>query len=65
MTANPYALRKLTLDGPTKWGKIHAALRYNYLCVRDYSDNALRKLLPSWLKSLDIIDRDARSLAAG
>ena len=64
MTANPYALGKLTLDGPMKWGKIHAAPRYNYLCVQDYSDNDLRKLLPSWHKSLDIVDRDARSLAA-
>ena len=64
MTANPYALGKLTSDGPTKWGKIHTAPRYNYLCVRDYSDNDLRKLLPSWHKSLDIVDRDARSLAA-
>ena len=54
MTTNPYALGKLTLDGPTKWGEIHAAPRYDYLCVHDYSDNNLRKLLPSWHESLDV-----------
>ena len=54
MTANPYALGKLTSNGLTKWGKIHAAPRYNYLRVRDYSDDDLHELLPFWHKSLDV-----------
>ena len=45
MTANPYALRKLKSDGPTKWGEIHAASRYDYAHVMEYSNDNLRKLL--------------------
>ena len=54
MTTNPYALGKLTLEGPTKWGEIHAAPRYDYYRTRDYSDNDLREILPSWHESLDV-----------
>ena len=54
MTANPYALGKLTLEGPMKWGEIHAAPRYNYHCTQDYSDNDLCEILPSWHESLDV-----------
>ena len=54
MTTNPYALGKLTSDGPTKWGEIHAAPRYNYSHVKGYSDDNLHELLPSWHESLDI-----------
>ena len=54
MTANPYVLGKLKLDGPTKWGEIHAAPRYNYSHVKEYSDNNLCELLPTWHESLNI-----------
>ena len=54
MTANPYALRKLKSDGPIKWGEIHAAPRYDYPRVREYSDNELHELLPTWHESLDV-----------
>ena len=54
MTANPYALGKLTSEGLTKWGEIHAAPRYDYHRTQDYSDNDLRKILPSWHESLDV-----------
>ena len=54
MTANPYALRKLKSDRPTKWGEIHAAPRYDYTHVREYSNDNLRKLLPTWHKSIDV-----------
>ena len=68
MTANPYALGKLTSDGPTKWGEIHAAPRYDYSHVKGYSDNNLHELLPSWHKSLDVdkvlVEMRDRSLQA-
>ena len=68
MTTNPYALGKLTLDGPTKWGEIHAAPRYDYLRVQDYSDDNLRELLPSWHESLNVdtalVEMRNRSLQA-
>ena len=54
MIANPYTLGKLTSEGPTKWGEIHAAPRYNYHRTRDYSDDDLREILPSWHESLNV-----------
>ena len=37
LTANVYMLGKLKLDGLTKWGEIHTALRYNYSHVKGYT----------------------------
>ena len=54
MTTNPYALGMLKSDGLVKWGEIHAAPRYDYSHVKGYSDNDLRKLLPSWHESLNV-----------
>ena len=54
MTANPYALGKLKSDGPTKWGEIHTAPRYDYSHIKRYSDDDLHELLPTWHKSLDV-----------
>ena len=54
MTANPYALGKLTLEGPTKWGEIHTAPRYDYHRTQDYSDDDLREILPSWHESRNV-----------
>ena len=54
MTTNPYTLGKLKSDGPTKWGEIHTAPRYDYSHVKRYSDDNLRKLLPSWYESLNV-----------
>ena len=54
VTANPYSLGKLKSDGPTKWGEIHAAPRYDYSYVKGYSDNDLHELLPTWHESLDV-----------
>ena len=68
MTANPYALGKLTSEGPTKWGEIHAAPRYDYHRTQDYSDDDLHEILPSWHKSLDVnmalVEMHDRSLQA-
>ena len=68
MTANPYALGKLTLEGLMKWGEIHAAPRYDYHCTQDYSNNDLREILPSWHESLDVntvsVEMRDRSLQA-
>ena len=54
LTANFYMLGKLKLDGLTKWGEIHAALRYNYSHVKGYSHNDLRELLTTWHESLNV-----------
>ena len=54
MTTSPYALGKLTSEGLTKWGEIHAAPRYNYHRTQDYSNNDLHEILPSWHESLDV-----------
>ena len=54
MTTNPYTLVKLKSDGPTKWGEIHAAPRYDYSHCKGYSDDDLHKLLPSWYESLNV-----------
>ena len=54
MTTNPYALGMLKSNGPVKWGEIHAAPRYDYSHIRGYSDDNLRKLLPTWHESINI-----------
>ena len=35
-------------------GQIHAAPRYDYPRVQEYSDDELRKLLPTWHESLNV-----------
>ena len=68
MTTSPYALGKLTSEGPTKWGEIHAAPRYNYHHTQDYSNDDLREILPSWHESLNVdtalVEMRHRSLQA-
>ena len=46
MAPNPYALGKLTSDGPTHTGEIHAAPRFDYRDKGLVQD--LQELLPTW-----------------
>ena len=46
MAANPYALGKLTSDGPAYTGEIHAAPRFDHRASDSVQD--LKELLPTW-----------------
>ena len=46
MAANPYALGKLTSNGPAHTGEIHVAPRFDYRDKGSVED--LKELLPAW-----------------
>ena len=52
MAANPYALGKLTSNGPAHTGEIHAAPRFDYREPGSVQD--LRELLPTWYQFAEV-----------
>ena len=66
MAANPYALGKLTSDGPAYTGEIHAEPCFDYRALDSVQD--LKELLPTWHQFAEVDTAIAcikdRSLAA-
>ena len=52
MAANPYALGKLTSDGPAHTGEIHAAPHFNYREQGSVQD--LKERLPTWYQFAEV-----------
>ena len=52
MAANPYALGKLTSDGPAYTGEIHAAPCFDYKAPDSVQD--LKELLPTWYQFAEV-----------
>ena len=52
MAANPYALGKLTSNGPAHTGEIHAAPHFNYREQGSVQD--LKELLPMWYQFAEV-----------
>ena len=52
MAANPYALGKLTSDGPAYTGEIHVAPRFDYRAPDSVQD--LKELLPAWYQFAEV-----------
>src|ERR1700761_8168291 len=54
--SNPYALSKLTSDGKVYKAEIHDAPHHDYPSCKNYSDEDLCKLLPSWFEVQEVND---------